>query len=1165
MKRKTGKIILMYVGLFFCACSNLTNPFQNKDEARAEITNWNWPDSVSINIFSTYNIPVRVLLGEHLDSFKVHVDNNRLWSSQDSVIYRNGIRPGYIYSFPFSFYDTGYQKIKVISYRSNGDTVADSCILHAVSPLKQSPISGVVGDSIMLNTLPIKDKQVLYIWDFHNGVVIKEYACSVRIRITAPFTSRFGQLYVEDYSGHRSPVTLFEITSQSPQKELLLTCINDSIRGDTVFSAEAQMKFRLEVSGAQQLTKALINGQNFHESQKKGDLFLLGYNLKELDTTTAPQKLDVTVTDDQGRSVSRTFYVQFIKVTPEIKVAYPEDSLHTAASSVNVLGVISKFKQNSILYLFARNNGINMAKAVITSTNSIFSFEIPLLGTSNHISLELFSDSLMESSMLALKDFYVFYDPAYVDTIAPQIREILCNGTPVDSTFTSRTDTMLLEIDAIDNSNKLTVTVNGQVVDKGSNELFYSTKVILTHKKEPAVIVIQAKDSVGYTSYDTIFVRYNRLPQWMEIPSYKVAIADDDNLFKISVIDLDGDPVLVTMTIPLKSGNMVMNASSGQVLWKPLISDTGIYNVILEASDEYEVTDTFFTVLVKGKDATPVQFSEIDFPDTLWIGEALSVTLKALPLTGTPPFRYEAGFIDNKPSNIHEGSDSVLNWIPKIEDAGLRKLRVKITDSLGYSDSVTAEIRVLLATVRWDESMPVPIKCYEDSTLTIRAILSKPLTFPVSIGYRLAFPYVPGATKEDFISLESGVIQFKKGDTISSITIRIFNDSIPEITEKFNVEFIENDSLGSDIPLECEIIDNDLVYFYFDQTEIDHTERNRTDTAIVKISKPLEIKLELSCLVDSSSTAKLGEDFTLDDSIVVFEPGDTIALVILNIIDDIFPEGEEKIVLRLKSDNSFAAPRTGFFGNPYRNTFTYTIKNDDIPIKYNFTLPLINEYENDTVVNIAVKLSKAPKAPLTVKYSLDNDPTKTTAILNSDFSFIDNTGLLTFAAGETVKEIGIKLIDDTIPWRNVFFTLNLDSDSELAEPGDTTSCRFVINSNEVEVRFSSTEDNGQENWYETPYCWIVIDPASTKPVEVYFRVVDSESDADSGSDYTIQAPGFVRFMPGETQKDIMFQVINDNQKEVNEKVVLEITGVSDRRIAYIGSNKRMTVGIISNE
>ena len=105
---------------------------------------------------------MRVLLEEHLDSFKVHVDNNRLWSSQDSVISRNGIRPGYIYSFPFSFYDTGWQKIKLISYRNNGDSVADSCFLRAVSPLKQYPISGKVGDSILLSTMPIKDKQVLY-------------------------------------------------------------------------------------------------------------------------------------------------------------------------------------------------------------------------------------------------------------------------------------------------------------------------------------------------------------------------------------------------------------------------------------------------------------------------------------------------------------------------------------------------------------------------------------------------------------------------------------------------------------------------------------------------------------------------------------------------------------------------------------------------------------------------------------------------------------------------------------------------------------------------------------------------------------------------------------------------------------------------------------------
>ena len=77
------------------------------------------------------------------------------------------------------------------------------------------------------------------------------------------------------------------------------------------------------------------------------------------------------------------------------------------------------------------------------------------------------------------------------------------------------------------------------------------------------------------------------------------------------------------MTIPFKSGNMVINASSGQVSLKPQIADTGTYEVRLEVSDEYEVTDTFFALLVKEMNPRSVKLmtSENEFPDTLWIGE----------------------------------------------------------------------------------------------------------------------------------------------------------------------------------------------------------------------------------------------------------------------------------------------------------------------------------------------------------------------------------------------------------------------------------------------------------------------------------------------------------------------------------------------------------------
>ena len=135
---------------------------------------------------------------------------------------------------------------------------------------------------------------------------------------------------------------------------------------------------------------------------------MLGHNLKGLDTATTPQKLDITITDDQGRSVKQNFYVKFIIAAPEIDVVYPMDSLNTADSSVDVLGKGCNIKQNSILYLFVRNNGKSLAKVKVTRDQSIFSFKVQLSGTSNHISLELFSDSLMESSMLAKHNFYVF-------------------------------------------------------------------------------------------------------------------------------------------------------------------------------------------------------------------------------------------------------------------------------------------------------------------------------------------------------------------------------------------------------------------------------------------------------------------------------------------------------------------------------------------------------------------------------------------------------------------------------------------------------------------------------------------------------------------------------------------------------------------------------------
>ena len=62
---------------------------------------------------------------------------------------------------------------------------------------------------------------------------------------------------------------------------------------------------------------------------------------------------------------------------------------------------------------------------------------------------------------------------------------------------------MLLELDIVDNS-KLTVTVNGKKVSKKSDDLYYSTKVFIAHGTESTPIYIDATDSAGYSTKDTL-------------------------------------------------------------------------------------------------------------------------------------------------------------------------------------------------------------------------------------------------------------------------------------------------------------------------------------------------------------------------------------------------------------------------------------------------------------------------------------------------------------------------------------------------------------------------------------------------------------------------------------------------------------------------------------
>lgn len=1155
MKKRFYVFNFAFVVLLIFSCSDLNNPFLNKDESLAKIVNL--ADSASVNIFSTKKIAVDVYLKEHLDSIKLHIDNNRLWRKSDTVIVSSNINPEH--NFSFSFYDTGWQTIRLVSYRNNGDSIEETRAFYAVSPLMQSTVKGAVGDSIVLRTNPVSD-QVVYVWNFRNGVVIKEPASSVKIKVTTPFTSSIGELYVEDLDQHRSPVTVFSIAPPE-QTKLKVDCIADSIRGDSVYSTTSNFKFTIEVTGAQQLKSARVNGKPFDDSLRIGDVFVLKHNISRLDSLPLPVEMQVSISDNLNRSVNKKYYVFYAESKPGIYVAFPEDSMETGDSSVNVQGLVTNLKQSSTMYLFIRNNGRVLTKTTVTPNEPVFSFETPLSQHSNHISLELYPDAQMQGSQQALTHFYVFYNPDYKDTLSPQIRQIFCNKVPVDSAFTSRTQKMLLEIDAVDNSGKQTVFIDGVTVEKEANALYYAKEIELEHTKESRLIHIKVIDGSGYSTEETIYVRYNQLPEWIKIPSYTVIDAEKEYNFEVDVSDPDNDQLAVNLRIPLASGAIILSAKDGVISWKPQLADTGSYVAELTAWDQYEEIKTVFNLVVKNNDRYPVKLliNKENIPDTLFMGDTLNEILHVVPLTGTRPFYYSAYFVDSKKGSILDGPDSALTWIPGIQDVGLRHLRLKVVDSVGFKDSVELEINVAIASVKLRSSSYQFYEGRVDNDLP-QIIIDRKLTFPVDIGYSLEL--LDGQAQQiDFSSSLSGTVRINAGDTTAQIPIAIVDDTIPETTEKFKIKLAASDSFFiPEAVFDCEIIDDDRITFGFVTTEASGIEANRPVTATVSLSKPLTRPLTVYYELDTeNSTATLNQDFLFTglSRSINFKPGEISKNITINILNDRLIEYDETILIKLYSTDENAHAENA--------VFKYIIINDDEPVKYSFEKSIAKGSEGDTIVEVKVTLSRKIDTTVTLHLSVDDDTSKTNAELGSDFRF-ENGTTITFKPNDTVENVRIIIFDDTIPEENEFFTLKLHPELDWVIPDKDSTFNYTILTNEVTVFFAAQSDMGIEKHYPKPYCKVMLSSPLKDTLNVSFSIVNDSTTASLFFDYMLNPFLYVTFLPGETQKDIEINIVDDMIHEDIEYIYLEITKLSDYRRAYIDETRFYTkIGIQSDE
>lgn len=207
--------------------------------------------------------------------------------------------------------------------------------------------------------------------------------------------------------------------------------------------------------------------------------------------------------------------------------------------------------------------------------------------------------------------------------------------------------------------------------------------------------------------------------------------------------------------------------------------------------------------------------------------------------------------------------------------------------------------------------------------------------------------------------------------------------------------------------------------------------------------------------------------------------------------------------------------------------------------------------EATTSVNLAVSLSAAATSAVTVNYAVSGG----TASSGADYSLA--SGTLTFAPGETAKNIALAIVNDTLVESNETVQVSLSSPGG-ATLGSTTVHTYTIVDNDVAgvLQFSAANYSVNEGSV-TIRITVTRTGGSTGAVSV--RYATANGTATAGSDYNATS-GTLSFAAGQTSKTFSVRIKADTRVESNETILLSLSNPTGG--ATLGSQSTAVLTIL---
>jgi hypothetical protein len=431
-----------------------------------------------------------------------------------------------------------------------------------------------------------------------------------------------------------------------------------------------------------------------------------------------------------------------------------------------------------------------------------------------------------------------------------------------------------------------------------------------------------------------------------------------------------------------------------------------------------------------------------------------------------------------------------------------------------------------------------------NAVVTVR--LSQASAQEVRVNYQLTgFTATEG---QDFTG-GSGTLIFAPGETAKDLNVSITGDVLDELDESIIVQLSNplnarlSDSIGKLVITDNEqqptISINDV------SVAEGTTGSNNQAVFTVSLSAPsgLVVHVDYS---GAAGTATNSTDYSLFPGTLFFEPGTTSKTISVPIAGDRTYEPDETFFVNLTNPGDATIADGQGQG---------TILNDD-PLP---AISILNAVGSETTVpsggtaTLSVRLPNPSSLPVTVDYATADG----NATAGSDY--VAASGTLTFAPGETEKNVTISILDDTVDEVYEEFLVNLSNPTNATIEDGQASCQIIDNDGPAVSIGDVSVVEGQGRSTLATFTLSLSAP-SPQTVAVTARTANGTAVANAfPSDYQ-SANRPVAFNPGTTTASFTVIVNGDLVIEPDETFFVNLSQPIDCTIA-----DAQGVGTITND